>query len=104
VSAIADFDYLATLHYSNQPSTSLDTDRAVADFKTRNPDWETRLEEEYANRVYILKEGDLEHYLGIGKGLDKVISFCRDNLPEFLDDTSSNRSVELKEILRRIVS
>lgn len=104
VSAIADFDYLATLHYPSERATSLKTPQAVSDFKTRNPDWETRINGEYVNRVYILKEGDLEHYLGIRKDLDEVITFCRDRLPTFLADTTSAQSIEVQEILSRIVS
>jgi septation ring formation regulator EzrA len=104
VSAIADFDYLATLHYPSERTTSLKTPQAVSDFKTRNPDWETRIDGEYVNRVYILKEGDLEHYLGIRKDLDEVITFCRDRLPTFLADTTSAQSIEVQEILSRIVS
>jgi predicted ATP-dependent endonuclease of OLD family len=104
VFAIADFDYLATLYYPNERGTSLTTPQAVSDFKTRNPDWETRILAEYANRVYILKEGDLEHYLSIQKDLDEVIAFCRDELASFLANTSSARSVEVQDILRRIVT
>ena len=102
VFALADFDYLVNLHYPAEKGVSLKTPQAVVDFKTRNPDWESKIESEYANGRFILKEGDLETYLGIGKDLDEVIGFCRDQLPTFLADDSSSRSVEIRDIMERI--
>ena len=84
-------------------SNSLKTAQAVAGFKARNVDWEAKLTTEYSNNVYILKEGDLEAYLEIGKDLSEVIDFCRNELPAFLRNDASSKSVEVRQIIQRII-
>ncbi len=101
---IADFDYIIDLHYPNEKGVSLKTERAVLDFKTRNTDWATNIESEYVNQVYILKEGDLEIYLGIRKDLSQVIEFCRNTLLTFLSDDNSTQSLEVRSIVNKIIS
>jgi predicted ATP-dependent endonuclease of OLD family len=101
VSVVADFDYLANLHFPAEKGKAFKTPEAVAGFKERNPDWNDKIALESAQGKYILKEGDLESYLGIGKDLDEVIAFCRDNLSNFLEDTTS-KSAEVLEIVARI--
>ncbi|OWK19756.1 hypothetical protein AJ88_39435 [Mesorhizobium amorphae CCBAU 01583] len=103
VFAIADFDYLVNLHYPAEKGVSLKTPQAIADFKQRNPNWETQIDAEATQGTFILKEGDLEAYLGIGKDLSQVIAFCRD-LSTFLADNSSSKSLEVRSILERITS
>lgn len=104
VSAIADFDYLIDLHFPAEKGVPLKTAPDVAAFKLRNPDWEARIEAEYQNGIYILKDGDLESYLGIRKDLDQVISFCRTNLTTFLVDQQSEKSAEVRTILDSITA
>lgn len=102
VYAIADFDYLTNLHYHAEKSTSLKTQNAVAEFKARNPDWQAMIDSEKTNRTFILSEGDLEWYLSIGKDLDEVIEFCKNDLTGFLTDDTNSRSVELRAIMQTI--
>ena len=104
VSSIADFDYLANLHYRAEKGKALKTTQAMADFKARNPDWEARIDAEYENRTFVLKEGDLETYLDIGKDLDEVIKFSRDKLVAFLSDDMSTKSREVRRIIELIVA
>jgi len=104
VSAIADFDYLADLHFPPEKGIALKTPQAIAGFKARNPDWEARIDAEYGNHVFVLKEGDLEAYLNIGKDLDEVVEFCRDHLVSFLQDDESTKSKEVRSIIERIVA
>lgn len=104
VSAIADFDYLANLHYPAEKGKALKTPQAIAGFKARNPDWEASIDAEYGNRTFVLKEGDLETYLDIGKDLDEVIKFSRDKLVAFLADDMSTKSREVRSIIERIVA
>ncbi len=99
---IADFDYLVNLHYPSERGASLKTPGAIAAFKARNPDWESKLLLEYTNHTYILKEGDLELYLNIRKNLDEVISFCRNSLATFLADSTSAKSSEIRSIMATI--
>ena len=80
------------------------TPQAIAAFKARNPDWEARIDAEYGNRTFILKEGDLEAYLGIDKDLDEVIEFSRDRLVPFLTDDVSSKSIEVRSIIERLVA
>lgn len=101
VSTIADFDYLANLHYATEPSSKLQTPEAIAKFKELHPDWETHINSEYENRTFILKEGDLEAYTNARKSLDEVIRFCRDGLSAFLD-SSSSKSIEVRSVLARL--
>ena len=104
VSAIADFDYIANLHYKAEKGKALKTAKSIADFKARNPDWETHIDAEYRNRTFILKEGDLEAYLGIGKNLDEVINFCRTALDQFFVNDGSKTSREVQNIIEQIVA
>jgi len=104
VSVIADFDYLTNLHYPAEKATPLKTPQAVADFKQRNVDWDVKLNGEYVNQTYVLKEGDLELYLGIRKDLDETIKFCRNNLSVFLADENSTKSEEVLSIMEAIAA
>lgn len=102
VYAIADFDYVVNLHYPAAKGTRLKTQAEIADFKTAYPDWHARINEEVANRTFILSEGDLEWYLSIGKDLDQVIGFCQNELATFLADDTDSKSVEIREIIDAI--
>lgn len=103
VLAIADFDYLVDLHYPTEKGVPLKTAQAILGFKQRNPDWERRIDAESEGGTFILKEGNLEAYLGIRKDLGQVIAFCRSDLARFLTDDSSSKSVEIRSILERII-
>lgn len=104
VFAVADFDYIVNLHYPSEKGAVLRDSQSILDFKIRNSDWETHIEAEYENLTFILKEGDLESYLDIGKDLDEVISFCRDKMETFLEDNTSTKSIEFRNIIDSIAS
>lgn len=98
---IADLDFLANCCYPAERSKSLKADTDIASFKSRNHDWETKINEQYTNNTYILKNGDLEHYINIypDKGLDKTIDFCNNKLSNYLKDNTNINSNYIKEIM-----
>ncbi len=87
--------------YPTETNTSLNTSQLVSDFIANHSDVISKIESDYQNNTFILKEGDLEAYLGIQKGLTYVISFCRNSLSTFLQGTSS-KVLELKMILSKV--
>jgi predicted ATPase len=96
---IADLDYSYNLFYSDAQKTSLKKPQAVADFKAVHTDWETKIASEYSNKTFILRDGDLEHYLEIEKDLAEVINFCSCRLQQYL---LNDKSLEIREIVRQI--
>ena len=103
VHCIADFDYLYDRAYSNEQRAKLKTPAALATFKANHADWEQKIDAERHNRLYILKEGDLEAYLGVEKDLTDVIAFCNTQLGTFLADNANSRSIEVRDILSRVI-
>ncbi|MBD9403856.1 AAA family ATPase [Acidovorax sp. ACV02] len=101
---IADLDYSYNLFYRDDLKIGLKTQDAVTQFKVVHPDCDALIEAEYSNRTYILKNGDLESYLNIGKDLGDVINFCSEKLPNFLQDELNPKSVEMREIIRMIAA
>jgi predicted ATP-dependent endonuclease of OLD family len=101
---IADLDYAYNLFYCDVQKLSLKKSEAVATFKETHTDWESKITAEYMNKTFIFKDGDLERYLGIGKDLANVIAFCRDSLKQYLEDDSNPKSVEVRDIVRRITA
>lgn len=104
VSQIADLDYLFDLQYQSDPKASLKTLTDVQSFKVQHPDWEAQIDARYANKVFVLKSGDLEAHLGISKGLQHVIDFCRDHLDTFLAQTNEPKSLETRAIVETIAA
>ena len=102
VYGINDLDFAIDCFYPADKGQSVKMPVEVTAFKARNTDWETKINGEYANRIYILKQGDLEHYLGITKGLTQTIDFCNDHLTTYLADDANTESVEIREIIRQI--
>ena len=105
---IADLDFCFQRFYNKKikEKEKLDTEEKVSQFKNDYSDWETKIDEDYANKVYILKGGNLEYYLGISKsskGLPKVIEFCNSKLENFLAN-STTESKEINSILERILA
>jgi predicted ATP-dependent endonuclease of OLD family len=88
--------------YPSETHTALNTPQLVSQFLTNHPDVITKIEGEYSNNIFILKEGDLEAYLGIQKDLANVIKFCQMNLKTYLQNNSDNKVKEIKKILSLI--
>lgn len=100
---IADLDYSIDMFYPVERGQSIKTPSEISAFKARNSGWEQNIEAQYINRLFILKEGALETYLGIpNKGLDLVIDFCNNNLTNFLNNNVDSKSIEINEIIRKI--
>jgi predicted ATP-dependent endonuclease of OLD family len=74
---ITDLDFCYNRFYTTEQETKLKTTTAVAAFKAAHTDCEQKIESDYLNKIYILKNGDLEHYLTLAKkDLSLVIAFC----------------------------
>ncbi len=105
VYGINDLDFAIDCFYPADKGQSVKAAAEVTAFKARNTDWEARIDSEYANKMYILKNGDLEHYIGIAKGskeLTGVIDFCNNTLTTYLADDANPESLEIREIVRQV--
>lgn len=91
------------MFYSTEKSNRIKTSTEIADFKLRNPDWESKIESVYGNKIFILKHGTLENYTGTDKGLDKIIDFCDNQLGPFLSG-STPPSDDIKRIVEEITN
>lgn len=101
---IADFDFSIERFYPAEKGTSLKTEAEIDAFKAKNTDWEAKIDAEYLKQIFILKNGDLEHYLNITKkGLPATIDFCNNRLTTYLDDDKNPESKEVREIVRQII-
>jgi predicted ATPase len=99
---LADFDFTIEKFYPAERGVGLKDPTTVAAFKARHPDWEAKINAEYFNRTFILKNGDLEQYLGISKGLNETIAFCNSKLATFLADDTNSGSVEIRDVMNQI--
>jgi len=100
---VADLDAAFGLIYPSETAYKLHTPEIVAGFKCTHPQLLADIEQKRTERIYILKDGDLEHYLDIhNKGLTETIKFCTDNLKTFLENDSSEKSKEIKFIFNEI--
>lgn len=101
---ISDFDFIINRFYPKEKGVALKTQKNILDFKTRNPDWESKIDLDYFNNIFILKNGDLEHYLTLSKkSLTSVIDFCNNSLVAFLNKKTDNRSLEILNIIKQLV-
>jgi predicted ATPase len=104
VYAICDLDFLINTSYPADKGKRIKSATEVADFKARNTDWETKIEEKYLDNIYILKNGDLEHYLSLSKkGLTETIDFCNNSLTTYLRDDTNLESKEIRFIIEKIM-
>ena len=98
---LTDLDY-AWKFYSTETATKINTSQLATQFLTNHPDVIPKIETEYPNGTFILKEGDLEIYLGIQKDLSNVINFCHNNLKTYIANTTDIKVQELKKIMAQI--
>ena len=100
---IGDLDASFGILYPAETAYKLDSPAAVATFKSAHTDNSTKIEQKYAERIFILKDGDLEFYLDIhNKGLPETIKFCNEKLPAYLADEQNLKSKEIKIILDQV--
>lgn len=95
---ITDLDY-AWKFYLAETAIKINNQQLVSQFLTDHSDVVTKIEAEYPNRTFIMKEGDLELYLGVQKGLANVIDFCQNNLKTYLEKSTDTKIQELKKIM-----
>ena len=101
---ISDLDGAFKFIYPSERAYALSTPDHVSKFLSDHTDLMQKIEEKYAERIYILKKGDLENYLGIhNKGLQETINFCMNDLTNYING-SDLKAEELKQILERITS
>jgi predicted ATPase len=84
VHRIGDLDCCYQYFYTREQQHKLNTPERVAAFKAAHEDCERLIAAEYPNRTYILRSGDLEHYLGIRKDPANVIAFCNTQLAAYI--------------------
>ncbi len=100
---VGDLDAAYGVLYPNETAIKLHTQELVSIFISSHPNLETEIEQKYSEKLYILKKGDLEFYLGIhNKGLSETIKFCNENLKDYLADETNDKSKEVKYILDEI--
>ncbi|PIR62066.1 MAG: hypothetical protein COU66_00330, partial [Candidatus Pacebacteria bacterium CG10_big_fil_rev_8_21_14_0_10_44_11] len=90
--------------YPSEQAVKINTSQLVSQFLISHPDVVTKIESDYVNGAFTLKEGDLEIYLSLhNKGLAHVIEFCHNGLKPFLANGSNSKVCELKTIMAKIV-
>ncbi len=100
---IADFDYIIK-EYPSEKGVKLTEASAIASFKARHTDWETKIDTDHANQVFTLKKGALENYINVPHNVIDVMNFSVTTLPTFLMDAVNPHSIEIKDIFRAITS
>lgn len=100
---INDFDQVCSEIYGI-PDETIDSIPILSSFISNHPDVKARIEDEYSKGIFILKEGNLEMYLGTSKkGLKHVIDFCQNELVNYLEDKSRSHVLEIRMILAKII-
>lgn len=100
---IGDLDCSFKHIYSSENPYKLSQQEIVDGFKCTHPDLISQIESKYADRIFILKEGDLEHYLGIhNKGIPETIRFCNEKSMDYFTDAANALAQEIKNILTNI--
>jgi predicted ATP-dependent endonuclease of OLD family len=101
--SVFDLDYAQKL-LTGKSGPSLKSPEAISAFLASNPNVSIQIEAEYSNNIFILKEGDLETYLGLGtnKSLPFVIQFCHQRLKPFLTENENPLVQEIRMILEKV--
>lgn len=98
---VTDLDY-AFKFYPTETATKINTLQLANQFLTNHPDVITKIDAEYPNGTFVLKEGDLEIYLGIQKDLSNVIDFCNNNIKTYIANGTDTKVQELKKIMAQV--
>ena len=100
---VGDLDAAYGILYADNPAPKLCTLELVNNFKTAHPTLVADIESKYLDKICILKNGDLDYYLGIhNKGLSETIKFCNENLKDYLADDANEQSKELRFIFNEL--
>lgn len=100
---ISDLDSAFGFLYSTETAYKLNSPEIIKGFKCTHPNLITEIEQKYSKKIFILKEGDLEYYLGIhNKGLPETIKFCDETLKDYLIDETNEKSKEIRFIFNEI--
>lgn len=100
---IGDLDSAFGFLYPGETAYKLNSPEIIKGFKCTHPNIDSEIEQKYNDKIYILKKGDLEHYLDINnKGLPETIKFCNDNLKDYLN-TANDKSKEIRNIFTEII-
>jgi len=100
--SVFDLDYSFDLFYGGRGEKKLKTSAEIVAFRVSHPTVTTQIEGEYANNIFILKEGAIENYLGTKHDLSDVINFCEYQLGAFFSDISNPHVQEMKIILEKV--
>ena len=98
---VTDLDY-SFKFYPTETVTKINTLQLANQFLTNHPDVITKIDAEYPNGTFVLKEGDLEIYLGIQKDLSNVIDFCNNNIKTYIANGTDTKVQELKKIMAQV--
>lgn len=98
---VTDLDY-AFKFYPTETATKINTPQSASQFLTNYPDVITKIDAEYQNGTFVLKEGDLEIYLGIQKDLSNVIDFCNNTIKTYIANGADTKVQELKKIMAQV--
>jgi predicted ATP-dependent endonuclease of OLD family len=101
--SVFDLDFARNLFYSSEASRAIKSAADISNFVKTHPEVTTLIEAEYANNIFILREGDLETYLGVEKNPSNVIYFCQNELATFMTSTSNSKVAEIKMILSKLI-
>ncbi len=88
--------------YPTETIIKINTLPLATQFLANHGDVLEKIENEYINGTFILKEGDLEIYLGIQKGLVNVINFCQNNLETYFSNNTT-KTKEIESLLSKVI-
>lgn len=100
---IGDLDSAFGFLYPTETMYKLNSPKIIKGFKCTHANLETEIEQKYSEKIFILKDGDLEHYLDIhNKGLPETIKFCDEKLKNYLTDETNSKFKEIKFVFNEI--
>jgi predicted ATP-dependent endonuclease of OLD family len=107
---VYDLDEVYNIIYTTEQSMKLGPDGSsganLASFLSAHPNLISDIQAQYTNKIYILREGTLENYIGLSikAQLNNLTSYCSrtNNMKNFLDSTTDSKALEIKEIMQLI--
>lgn len=100
-----DLDAAFGLLYPDETVYKLDSEGAINGFKCTHKNIDSEIESRYQDKIFILKDGDLETYLGIQKDKEsyqKIIDLCNRNLDTVVASSNNPRVEEIKKIISEL--